>query len=137
MQTEIIFNRKTKKMSHLLLRFNDSILSQTLYQKRVGIFPDARLIFEEHLKIITTKIKHRTITEIAKKNAKTGANDHVQSFCETTPRLSRRLAMKLITNHLIRDLSLFSIMLAQPYRDLLEDCQGKNFKRIGFGIPPM
>ena len=44
-------------MLHLLLRFSKSILSQVPYQKRVSTFPDTRLTFEEHLKIITTKIK--------------------------------------------------------------------------------
>ena len=53
---EIIFSRKTKKISHPSLRFNNSIFSQTPYQKHLGIFLDARLTFEEHLKVITTKV---------------------------------------------------------------------------------
>ena len=53
---EIIFSRKTKKISHPSLRFNNSIVSQTTYQKYFGIFLDARLTFEEHLKVITTKV---------------------------------------------------------------------------------
>ena len=53
---EIIFSRKTKKISHPSLRFNNSIVSQTPYQKQLGIFLDARLTFEEHLKVITTKV---------------------------------------------------------------------------------
>ena len=53
---EIIFSRKTKKISHHLLRFNNSIVFQTPYQKHPDIFLDARLIFEEHLKVITTKV---------------------------------------------------------------------------------
>ena len=53
---EIIFRRKTKKISHPSLRFNNSIVSQTPYQKHRGTFLDARLTFEEHLKVITTKV---------------------------------------------------------------------------------
>ena len=53
---EIIFNRKTKKISHSSLRFKNSIVSQTLYQKHLSIFLDAQLTFEEHLKVITTKV---------------------------------------------------------------------------------
>ena len=53
---EIIFSRKTKKISHPLLRFNNGIVSQTPYQKHLVIFLDARLTFEENLKVITTKV---------------------------------------------------------------------------------
>ena len=53
---EIIFSRKTKKICHPSLRFNNSIVSQSLYQKHLGIFLDARLTFEEHMKVITTKV---------------------------------------------------------------------------------
>ena len=57
---EIIFSRKTKKICHPSLRFNNSIVSQSPYQKHLGKFLDALLTFEEHLKAITTKI-NRTI----------------------------------------------------------------------------
>ena len=57
---EIIFSRKTKKICHPSLRFNNSIVSQSPHQKHLGIFFDARLNFEEHLKAITTKV-NRTI----------------------------------------------------------------------------
>ena len=51
-----IFSRRTKKISHPSLCFNNSIVSQTPYQKHLGIFLDVRLTFEEHLKVITTKV---------------------------------------------------------------------------------
>ena len=57
---EIIFSTKTKKICHPSLRFNNSIVSQSPYQKHLGIFFDARLNFEEHLKAVTTKV-NRTI----------------------------------------------------------------------------
>ena len=50
---DIIFSRKTKKICQPSLRFNNSIVSQTPH---LGIFLDVRLTFEEHLKVITTKI---------------------------------------------------------------------------------
>ena len=53
---EIILSRKTKKVSHPSLLFNNSIASQTPYQKHLGIFLDTQLTFEEHLKVITTKV---------------------------------------------------------------------------------
>ena len=57
---EIIFSRKTKKICHRSLRFNNSIVSQSPYQKHLDIFHDARLTFEEHLKLITTKVNKTT-----------------------------------------------------------------------------
>ena len=62
---EIIFNRKTKKISHPSLNVNNSIVSQSPYQKHLGIFLDAQLTFEEHLKVITAKI-NKTIGLIGK-----------------------------------------------------------------------
>ena len=53
---EIIFKRKTRKICHPSLRFNNSIVSRSPYQKHLGIFLDVRLTFEEHLKVITTKV---------------------------------------------------------------------------------
>ena len=39
---EISFSKKTKKISHPSLRLNKSIVSQTVYQKLLGIFLDAQ-----------------------------------------------------------------------------------------------
>ena len=46
----------TKKISCPLLRFNNSIASQFPHQKHLDIFLDARITFEEYLKVITTKV---------------------------------------------------------------------------------
>ena len=62
---EIIFSRKTKKICHPSLRFNNSIVSQSPYQKHLGIFLDARLTFEEHLKVTFTKV-NKTIGVLRK-----------------------------------------------------------------------
>ena len=51
---EIIFSRKTKKISHPSLLFHNSIVSQTPSQKHLGIFLEAQLTFEEHLKVNKT-----------------------------------------------------------------------------------
>ena len=58
---------------------NNSIVSQTPNQKHLGIFLDARLSFEEHLKVITTKVNKtmgllRKLQKILPKFC----------FCETT-----------------------------------------------------
>ena len=62
---EIIFIRKTKKISHPSLCFSNSIVSQTTYQKHLGTFLDAQLTFEEHLKVFTTK-ENKTIRLLQK-----------------------------------------------------------------------
>ena len=62
---KIIFSRKPKRISHRSLRSNNNVVSQTPYQKHLGIFLDARLIFEEHLKEITTK-SNKTIQLLQK-----------------------------------------------------------------------
>ena len=53
---EIIFSRKTKKIGHLSLRFSNSIVSQSPYQKHLGIFIDPQFVFDEYLKLNTTKV---------------------------------------------------------------------------------
>ena len=55
-----------QKLSYLSLRFNNNIVLQTLYQKHLGIFLDASLAFEEHLKVITIKVNKTKGLEIAK-----------------------------------------------------------------------
>ena len=50
------FSTKTKRILHPSLRVNDNIVSETTYQKHLGIFLDAELMFEKLLKIITTKV---------------------------------------------------------------------------------
>ena len=44
------------KISHPPLHFNNNIVSETSYQKHLGIFLDARLKFEEHFKITSAKV---------------------------------------------------------------------------------
>ena len=53
---EIVFSRKTKKLGHPTLHFNNSIVSRFQYQNHLGVFLGTRLTFEEHLKVITTKV---------------------------------------------------------------------------------
>ena len=56
---EIIFSRKLKKFP--ILRYVLIIaVSESSYQKHLGIFLEAQLTFEEHLKIITTKVNKTT-----------------------------------------------------------------------------
>ena len=53
---EIVFSRKTKKLGHPTLHFNNSIVSRFQYQNHLGVFLGTRLTFEKHLKVITTKV---------------------------------------------------------------------------------
>ena len=48
-----------------MLHFDNNIVSQTLYQKYLGIFLDAQFTFEEHLKVITTRV-NKTIGPLRK-----------------------------------------------------------------------
>ena len=52
----IIFSRKTKKFLILPYVLMTAFVCQTPYQKHFGIFIDAQLTLEEHLKVITTKV---------------------------------------------------------------------------------
>ena len=86
---EIIFSRKTKKIYHHSLRFNNNNLSQILYQKHIGIFLDAQLTFDGYLKVITTEVNKtvRLLHKLQKKIAKTGINDYIKCFRKTASRL--------------------------------------------------
>ena len=54
-QTHIIFSRKTKKEYHPPLAFNNNNVSETNSQKHLGVL-DNRLCFEDHLKMILSKV---------------------------------------------------------------------------------
>ena len=53
---KVIFSRKTKKSSHPPLVFNNANVCHTASQKHLGIILDSQLMFETHLKTVTTKI---------------------------------------------------------------------------------
>ena len=53
---EVIFNRKTKEIYHPLLVFNNTNVSQSSSQKHLGVILDSKLIFDEHLKMVSLKI---------------------------------------------------------------------------------
>ena len=53
---EVIFSRKTKKLPHLPLVFNNVNVTQSIYQKHLGIILDSKLTFENHLNMGTTQI---------------------------------------------------------------------------------
>ena len=54
---EVIFSRKTKKLLHPTLLFNNIPLSNSLFQKHLGLTLDIKLNFLEHIKNITKKIR--------------------------------------------------------------------------------
>ena len=53
---EVIFSRKIKKLLHPTLLFNNILLSNSLFQKHLGLTLDIKLNFLEHIKSITKKI---------------------------------------------------------------------------------
>ena len=53
---EDIFIRKVSKGSHPLLTFNSNIVCKATSQKHLGIIPDYRLSFEEHLRLVFSKV---------------------------------------------------------------------------------
>ena len=53
---EVIFSRKTKKLPHPPLVFNNTNVTQSIYQKHLGIILDSKLTFENHINIVATKI---------------------------------------------------------------------------------
>ena len=52
---EIIFSRKSKKVTHPPLLFNNSNVSQVNSQTHLGVILDGKLTFEEHLKNVFNK----------------------------------------------------------------------------------
>ena len=53
---EIIFSRKTKKLLHLCLSFNDISLKNSMSQKHLGLTLEVKVNFVEYIKNITQKI---------------------------------------------------------------------------------
>ena len=52
---EVSFSGKTKKLNHPPLTFSKSTVSQSTYQKHLGVILDASLSFDEHLISIQSK----------------------------------------------------------------------------------
>ena len=53
---EVIFSRKAKEIYHPPLVFNNTSVSQSSSQKHLGVIHDSKLIFDEHLKMVSLKI---------------------------------------------------------------------------------
>ena len=53
---EVIFCRKTKKLLHPSLSFNNILLQNSMFQKHLGLTLDVKLNFVKHRKNITQKI---------------------------------------------------------------------------------
>ena len=62
---EVIFSRKTKKLPHPPLVFNNANVIQSIYQKHLGIILGSKLTFENHINMVTTKT-NKTIGIIRK-----------------------------------------------------------------------
>ena len=53
---KVICSRKTKETYHPLLVFNNTNVSQSSSRKHLGVILDSKLIFDEHLKMISLKV---------------------------------------------------------------------------------
>ena len=53
---EVIFSRKTKEIYHPPLVFNNASVSQSSPQKHLSVILDSKLIFQEHLTMVSLKI---------------------------------------------------------------------------------
>ena len=53
---EFIFSRKAKEKNHPPLVFNNTSVSQSSSHKHLGVILDSKLIFDEHLKMVSFKI---------------------------------------------------------------------------------
>ena len=53
---EVIFSRKAKELYHPPLVFNNTSVSQSSSEKHVGVMLDSKLIFDEHLEMVSLKI---------------------------------------------------------------------------------
>ena len=62
---EVIFSRKTKKISHPPLNFSNTSVQQVQFQKHLGVYLDGKLDFREHLQNIFKKI-NKTISLLRK-----------------------------------------------------------------------
>ena len=52
----VIFSRKTKKLLHPSLSFNNILLKNIIFQKHLGLTLDIKLNFVEHIKISLKKL---------------------------------------------------------------------------------
>ena len=53
---KVLFSRKIKKLLHPTLFYNNIPLSNSLFQKHLGLTSDTKLNFSEHRKSITKKV---------------------------------------------------------------------------------
>ena len=125
-------------ISHPLLCFNESTFSQIPYQKHLGIFLCALLTFEEHLKVITTKV-NKTMGVLGKLQKKlpravlmTIYKTFVRPHLDYGDIISDEACNKAFHQ---KHRSIY-IMLAQHYRQLLQDRKRKTLPNIRHEIPP-
>ena len=60
---EVSFSRKTKKLPHPPLVLDNANVTQSLYQKHLGIILDSKLTFENHINMLTITIDKTRIDQ--------------------------------------------------------------------------
>ena len=85
---EYIFRRKTKRLTHPPLVFNNNI-SRSFSQKHLGVILDFRLILEDHLNNVLAKVNKTEGLQRKLRSSlpKTNINYYTQIFHSTTFRL--------------------------------------------------
>ena len=53
---EVLFSRKIKNVCHPNLNFNNNVVNQVSSQKHLGLILDQKLDFNEHLKVVSSKV---------------------------------------------------------------------------------
>ena len=83
---EVIFSRKTKKLLHPCLSFDNIPLKNSISQKHLGLTLDVKLNFVEQTKNITQKIS-KTMGLLRRFPAKIIPTDYIQNVYEKSLRL--------------------------------------------------
>ena len=108
------FSRKTKKVYHPPLTSNNNNIPETNLQKHLGVVLDNRLSFEDHLKMILTKV-NETIGLFA--NFIISYQDlhcslYTNNLLDLISITVTLYMTKLITHHFIKNYNLYSTRLA-------------------------
>ena len=115
---EVAFSRKTDKVNHMSLGFNDIPVAQSSHQKHLGLYLDEKLNFSHHMKEIISKVNKgigitRKLRSILPRNALLTIykafirpnidycefiydQPHNESFCNNLEKLQYNAALAII-----------------------------------------
>ena len=110
---EVIFCRKTKKLVHPCLSFNDIPSKNSISQKHLGLALDIKLNFIEHIKYITQKISKtmRLLRRFQPILPRSSLLTIYKTFIRSQLDFAMSSTTKLLTNPFMKNLNLFNTML--------------------------